>query len=79
MRKNYTMENIIICSSSVLCTVCIGTRSCVYELCLQARDDGNVMMDSPRFNKQLAKMLDKKGGVSLMVMSHIDDVGDHQT
>lgn len=36
------------------------------------------MMDSPRFHPGLAKALDQKGGVSLMVMSHIDDVGDHQ-
>ena len=36
------------------------------------------MMDSPRFHASLAKALEKKGGVSLMVMSHIDDVGDHQ-
>lgn len=36
------------------------------------------MMDSPRFNAGLAKALEEKGGVSLMVLSHIDDVGDHQ-
>lgn len=36
------------------------------------------MMDSPRFHPGLAKALDQKGGVSLMVLSHIDDVGDHQ-
>lgn len=42
------------------------------------RPEGNVMMDSPRFHASLAKALERKGGVSLMVMSHIDDVGDHQ-
>eukprot|EP00903_Cladosiphon_okamuranus_P006661 g6503.t1 len=40
--------------------------------------EGNLMMDSPRFHPGLAKALDQKGGVSLMVISHIDDVGDHQ-
>eukprot|EP00904_Undaria_pinnatifida_P012486 jgi/Undpi1/8368/HiC_scaffold_25.g10836.m1 len=42
------------------------------------RPEGNVMMDSPRFHSSLAKGLERKGGVSLMVMSHIDDVADHQ-
>lgn len=42
------------------------------------REEGNVMMDSPRFHAGLANALDSKGGVALMVMSHIDDVGDHQ-
>lgn len=36
------------------------------------------MVDSPRFNPGLAEALEKKGGVSLMVLSHIDDVGDHE-
>ncbi|CAM9916399.1 unnamed protein product, partial [Ectocarpus sp. 8 AP-2014] len=45
---------------------------------LVQRPEGNIMMDSPRFHPGLAKELDAKGGVSLMVLSHIDDVGDHQ-
>ncbi|CAM9465612.1 unnamed protein product [Ectocarpus sp. 6 AP-2014] len=45
---------------------------------LVQRPEGNMMMDSPRFHPGLAKELDAKGGVSLMVLSHIDDVGDHQ-
>ncbi|CAM9275954.1 unnamed protein product [Pylaiella littoralis] len=45
---------------------------------LVQRAEGNLMMDSPRFHPALAKALEDKGGVSLMVMSHIDDVGDHQ-
>lgn len=36
------------------------------------------MVDSPRFNPSLAEALEKKGGVSSMVLSHIDDVGDHE-
>lgn len=36
------------------------------------------MVDSPRYNPSLAEALEKKGGVSLMVLSHIDDVGDHE-
>ncbi|CAM9363505.1 unnamed protein product, partial [Ectocarpus sp. 13 AM-2016] len=38
---------------------------------LVQRPEGNVMMDSPRFHPVLAKELDAKGGVSLMVLSHI--------
>ncbi|CAM9258685.1 unnamed protein product [Scytosiphon promiscuus] len=45
---------------------------------LVERADGNLMMDSPRFHPGLAKALDARGGVSIMVLSHIDDVGDHQ-
>lgn len=47
-------------------------------LASQARDAGNIMMDSPRFNGKLAKALEERGGLSYMIISHIDDVADHQ-
>lgn len=42
------------------------------------RAAGNVLMDSPRFAPPLMKRLEALGGVSLMVLSHQDDVADHQ-
>lgn len=45
---------------------------------LKVRDGGNLVIDSPRFNSMLARALEEKGGVRFMVLSHIDDVGDHQ-
>lgn len=41
------------------------------------RPQGHVLMDSPRSSPQLMKRLEEKGGVSLMVLSHQDDVADH--
>ena len=41
------------------------------------RAAGNVLMDSPRSSPQLMKRLDERGGVSLLVLSHQDDVADH--
>ena len=41
------------------------------------RAQGNVLMDSPRASPQLMKRLEEKGGVSLLVLSHQDDVADH--
>jgi len=37
----------------------------------------NVMIDAPRFNSRLAKQLDAIGGVHLLMLTHMDDVGDH--
>ncbi|CAM9758179.1 unnamed protein product [Ascophyllum nodosum] len=45
---------------------------------LVQRTGGNVLMDSPRFTASLAGAIEKMGGVSWMVLSHIDDVGDHE-
>ena len=42
------------------------------------RPVGNVLMDSPRSAPPLLKRLETLGGVSLMVLSHQDDVADHQ-
>jgi glyoxylase-like metal-dependent hydrolase (beta-lactamase superfamily II)/ferredoxin len=38
---------------------------------------GNVLVDSPRFTAPLVKRIEQMGGVSLMYLSHIDDIADH--
>ena len=38
----------------------------------------NVMYDSPRYSSRLANLLEAAGGVQLMVLSHKDDVADHE-
>lgn len=40
--------------------------------------EGNILIDSPRFNTQLVKEIEKLGGVKWMFLSHKDDVADHQ-
>jgi glyoxylase-like metal-dependent hydrolase (beta-lactamase superfamily II)/ferredoxin len=42
------------------------------------RPGGNVLVDSPRFARPLVERLEALGGVALMVLSHIDDVADHE-
>jgi len=42
------------------------------------RSGGNVLIDSPRFAAPLVKRLEELGGVSLMFLTHRDDVADHQ-
>ncbi|MCB9897341.1 MAG: MBL fold metallo-hydrolase [Planctomycetes bacterium] len=44
---------------------------------LLLRDDGNVLVDSPRFARPLVERLEALGGVSLMLLTHQDDVADH--
>jgi len=41
------------------------------------RPQGNVLIDSPRFNKPLVRQLEQLGGVALMFLTHRDDVADH--
>ncbi|GMH41780.1 hypothetical protein BSKO_09690 [Bryopsis sp. KO-2023] len=41
------------------------------------RPEGNVLIDSPRYNPALAKKLEEMGGVKWMFLTHKDDVGDH--
>ena len=41
------------------------------------RPSGNVLIDSPRFTEQLARNIEQLGGVSLMLLTHRDDVADH--
>ncbi|MDF1661355.1 MAG: MBL fold metallo-hydrolase [Planctomycetota bacterium] len=42
------------------------------------RPEGNILIDSPRFTKALAKRLEERGGVEWMLLTHCDDVADHQ-
>src|SRR5215510_14773257 len=45
---------------------------------LIVRPGGNVLVDSPRFSQPLAKRLEEMGGVRWMVLTHHDDVADHE-
>ncbi len=38
---------------------------------------GNVLVDCPRFTRPLVRKLEQMGGVSLMFLTHRDDIGDH--
>lgn len=40
-------------------------------------DDGNFMVDSPRFSSLLANRLRRMGGVRTLFLTHRDDVADH--
>ncbi len=42
------------------------------------RPSGNVLVDSPRFAKLLVDSIAELGGVSTMILTHRDDVADHQ-
>ena len=42
------------------------------------RDGGNVLVDSPRFAGPLARKLEALGGVRFIVLTHQDDVADHE-
>jgi glyoxylase-like metal-dependent hydrolase (beta-lactamase superfamily II)/ferredoxin len=45
---------------------------------LIVRPEGNVLIDSPRFASPLVKSIENLGGVSLMFLTHRDDVADHK-
>jgi glyoxylase-like metal-dependent hydrolase (beta-lactamase superfamily II)/ferredoxin len=42
------------------------------------RISGNVLVDSPRFNRPLARRIEEMGGVRWMFLTHQDDVADHE-
>jgi glyoxylase-like metal-dependent hydrolase (beta-lactamase superfamily II)/ferredoxin len=42
------------------------------------REEGNVLVDSPRFAKPLVRRIEELGGVALMFLTHRDDIGDHE-
>jgi len=44
---------------------------------LIVRPGGNVLVDSPRFAKPLVRRIEELGGVSLLFLTHKDDVADH--
>jgi glyoxylase-like metal-dependent hydrolase (beta-lactamase superfamily II)/ferredoxin len=41
-------------------------------------EGGNVLVDSPRFNRQLVKRIETLGGVGTIFLTHRDDVADHE-
>lgn len=42
------------------------------------RPAGNILIDSPRFNRPLARQMEALGGVRWMFLTHRDDVADHE-
>lgn len=42
------------------------------------RPEGNILIDSPRFAKPLVKQLEERGGIDWLLLSHCDDVADHE-
>lgn len=44
---------------------------------LIVREEGNVLVDSPRFTRPLVRRLEDLGGVRTMFLTHRDDVADH--
>ena len=40
--------------------------------------DGNILVDSPRFNGPLVKGIEKLGGIRYMFLTHRDDIADHR-
>lgn len=42
------------------------------------REEGNVLVDSPRFARPLAKRIEEMGGVRWLFLTHRDDVADHE-
>jgi len=49
-----------------------------YLIVRPASEGGNVLIDSPRFASQLLKRIEALGGVSQMLLTHKDDVADHE-
>ena len=49
-----------------------------YLITRPASEGGNILIDSPRFASQLLKRIEAMGGVSQMLLTHKDDVADHE-
>ncbi|WVZ73038.1 hypothetical protein U9M48_021396 [Paspalum notatum var. saurae] len=45
---------------------------------LVTHPQGNILIDSPRYNPKLASNIEKLGGARYMFLTHIDDVADHR-
>lgn len=45
---------------------------------LIVRDEGNILVDSPRFAPPLVKQLEAMGSIRYMYLTHRDDVADHE-
>ena len=48
-----------------------------YFITRPASEGGNILIDSPRFASQLLKRIEAMGGVNQMLLTHKDDVADH--
>jgi ferredoxin len=42
------------------------------------RDQGNILIDSPRFSPPLIKQLESMGGIKYLYLTHKDDIADHE-
>jgi glyoxylase-like metal-dependent hydrolase (beta-lactamase superfamily II)/ferredoxin len=42
------------------------------------REEGNILIDSPRFARPLVKQIEEMGGVKFLFLTHRDDVADHE-
>ncbi|HYG82775.1 MAG TPA: ferredoxin, partial [Pyrinomonadaceae bacterium] len=49
-----------------------------YLIARPEAEGGNVLVDSPRFNRQLVRRLEELGGVRTIFLTHRDDVADHE-
>ena len=49
-----------------------------YLIARPASEGGNVLIDSPRYASQLLKRIEAMGGVKRMLLTHKDDVADHE-
>lgn len=49
-----------------------------YLIVRPASEGGNVLIDSPRFATQLVKRIEAMGGISKMLLTHRDDIADHE-
>ena len=49
-----------------------------YLIVRPEQEGGNVMIDSPRFATQLVKRIAALGGINRMLLTHRDDVADHE-
>lgn len=41
------------------------------------RSSGNIMIDTPRYNSRLADLIEAEGGLRYIILTHRDDVFDH--
>ena len=48
-----------------------------YLIVRPLNEGGNLLVDSPRYAGQLVKRIDELGGVTQMLLTHRDDVADH--
>lgn len=42
------------------------------------RQEGNILIDSPRFSPPLVKQLEAMGGIKYLYLTHRDDIADHE-